>query len=76
MLKELHTNVYRVRDLITEIESNVHASRLKFYADDKLEVTEGLKSYLIYSQQGYELESIQAYDGTRRTSAGSFWCDG
>ncbi|OWZ03352.1 LOW QUALITY PROTEIN: hypothetical protein PHMEG_00024933 [Phytophthora megakarya] len=39
---------FRVKNLITGAESDVHASRLKFYADKELQVTEELREHVVY----------------------------
>ncbi len=47
--------VYEVEDLITKRVMEAHVSRLKFYADDKLNVCEQLLSHVAHSQEGYEV---------------------
>jgi hypothetical protein len=48
------THSYRIRHLLTEKEKDVHASRLKFYADEHLEVSEELLDHI--STQGITLK--------------------
>jgi hypothetical protein len=49
---------YEVEDMITKHEKEVHASRLKFYHDGSLEITEDLIKQVAHSQEGYEVESF------------------
>ena len=37
---------FRVRHLVTGVESDVHSSRLKFYADDSFDVTEEIREHV------------------------------
>lgn len=43
-----------VRDLITGDRREAHASRLKFYADSSLNMTENLSSHVAHKKKGME----------------------
>ena len=50
--------VFEVEDLITGKKEMVHCVRLRFYADDKLNVTEELLAQIAHDDAGYEIESF------------------
>ncbi len=50
--------VFDVEDLITKSVSEAHVSRLRFYADKMLDVTEDLLSQAAHSQEGHEVEKF------------------
>jgi hypothetical protein len=56
------THSFRVRHLVTGAETDVHPSRLKFYADDSYEVTEEIKEHV--AAQGIIL-NVAALEGHR-----------
>ncbi|ETV79142.1 hypothetical protein H257_07229 [Aphanomyces astaci] len=50
--------LYDVKNLITGDEREAHASRLKFYADKSLHVSEDFKKHVTHNSEGYEVEAI------------------
>jgi hypothetical protein len=52
--------VFEVEDLVTKKLSEIHVSRLRFYADKMLNVTEDLLSQVAHSQEGHEVEKFLA----------------
>jgi hypothetical protein len=52
--------VFEVEDLVTKKLSEIHVSRLHFYADKMLNVTEDLLSQVAHSQEGHEVEKFLA----------------
>ena len=58
IVRVLSQYVYEVEDLITKRVTDVHASRLKFFRDGSLEVTENLLKQVAHSQEGHEVESF------------------
>ena len=52
--------LYDVQHLLTAQVREVHASRLKFYADSTLAVTEDLKDHIAHNDQGYVVEDFKA----------------
>jgi hypothetical protein len=51
--------VFQVEDLLTRATQTVHASRLKFYHDSSLHVTESLLEHVAHQQNGYEVSSLK-----------------
>ena len=60
MLEFLHVNVYTVEDLVSGVEFNAHASRLKYYDDASLNVTEELIEYILDAQAGFEVSRLHS----------------
>ncbi|KAF0739335.1 hypothetical protein Ae201684_004904 [Aphanomyces euteiches] len=52
--------LYEIRNLVTGDVREVHASRLKVYADSELNITSGLLAHLAHNSEGYEVEKIVA----------------
>ncbi|KAF0746645.1 hypothetical protein AaE_008047 [Aphanomyces astaci] len=50
--------LYDVKNLITGDEREAHSSRLKFYADKSLHVSEDCKEHVAHNSEGYEVEAI------------------
>ncbi|ETV72286.1 hypothetical protein H257_12747 [Aphanomyces astaci] len=50
--------LYDVKNLITGDEREAHVSRLKFYADKSLHVSEDFKEHVAHNSEGYEVEAI------------------
>ncbi|ETW05301.1 hypothetical protein H310_04254 [Aphanomyces invadans] len=50
--------LYVFKNLITGDEREAHASRLKFYADKSLHLSEDLKEHVAHNSDGYEVEAI------------------
>ncbi|KAF0702603.1 hypothetical protein AaE_015828 [Aphanomyces astaci] len=50
--------LYEVKNLITGDDKEAHASRLKFYADKSLHVSEDFKEHVAHNSEGYEVEAI------------------
>eukprot|EP00736_Rhodelphis_marinus_P010817 Rmarinus@m.15248 len=62
VVEELSDWVFRVRDIVDESTTRVlHASRLKFYADKDLGVTQSLKDIAAYHGSEYEVEELTAW---------------
>jgi transposase InsO family protein len=61
--------VYEVEDLITGQTEEMHASRLEFYADRRLHISEELKEQLRYGSRAYEVDKILE---VRRAGAGGW----
>ena len=59
IVKVLSAWVYEIQHLLTAKVREVHASRIKFYADKSLLVTEELKNHVAYNDQGYEVEAFR-----------------
>ncbi|OWZ14975.1 LOW QUALITY PROTEIN: hypothetical protein PHMEG_00011471 [Phytophthora megakarya] len=53
-------HLFRVQHLVTSAESDVHASRLKFYADESFEVTEEIREHV--AAQGIVLTVVELKD--------------
>ncbi|CEO94609.1 hypothetical protein PBRA_000394 [Plasmodiophora brassicae] len=51
--------VYRVRDLLTDRISDVHAQRLMFYADAHLNVTSSLKHNIALTGVAYQVNAVE-----------------
>ena len=68
VLKLITPLVAQVQDLTTGRTKEIHASRLKFYDNTKLNVTEELTTYLKYQQATlYLVDEIKQLAKTRRT---------
>ncbi|POM74774.1 Hypothetical protein PHPALM_8212 [Phytophthora palmivora] len=52
--------IVEIENLITGERREVHASRLKFYADSSLEVTEGLLRHVAHNREGHVVDSLLA----------------
>ncbi len=52
--------VFEVEDLVTKKLLEIHVSRLRFYADKMLNVTEDMLSQVAHSQEGHEVEKFLA----------------
>jgi len=50
--------VYKVRSIADGTEKAVHASRLRFYADEALDITEEVKEQFIRDSKGFEVDKI------------------
>jgi len=50
--------IYLIQDLNTDSIKEVHTSRLKFYQDKTLNITEELREQAAHNQQGYEVKSF------------------
>ncbi|KAE9340815.1 hypothetical protein PR003_g10294 [Phytophthora rubi] len=64
---------YLIQHLITGAELDVHASRMKFYADASLNVTEELVEHI--SSQGVVLAIVKLKETTRSVIM-TYWCSG
>ena len=53
--------VYAITSLLTKATQNVHASRLKFYADSSLNVTEELLEHIGTQGLTFDVEAIVGY---------------
>jgi hypothetical protein len=51
--------VYQVEDLLNGFTTAVHASRLKLYCDQDLNVTEELLAQIAHQQSGFEVASLR-----------------
>jgi hypothetical protein len=51
--------VYHVQDLLTKAVTVVHSSRMKFYDDASLDVSEELLQHVAFQQSGYEVSSLR-----------------
>ena len=63
----LNEHVYVLEDMITMERSVAHASRLKKYADNHLQMTVDLREQILYDEQGLCVEAIT---GWRNTESG------
>ncbi|POM68501.1 Chromodomain containing hypothetical protein putative [Phytophthora palmivora] len=52
--------IFEIENLITGERREVHASRLKFYADSSLEVTEDLLRHVAHNSEGHVVDSLLA----------------
>jgi RNase H-like domain found in reverse transcriptase/Integrase zinc binding domain/Integrase core domain len=59
ILQPLSDLVFLVEDLRDGTCEEVHATRLKFYHDASLDVTDELLSQLVHNEQGYVVHSLQ-----------------
>ena len=58
---ELHSHhVYTVEDILTGVRTKVHASRMKFYSDRDLNLTESIKVQKAFDDETFTVESILA----------------
>ena len=62
--------VYRVKDIISGKEKELHAERLEFYDDKNLLVTEDLKEQIRYQSNAYE---VQKLCDVRKSTSESGW---
>ena len=51
--------VYHVQDLLTQVVTVVHSSRIKFYDDASLNVSEELLQHVAFQQSGYEVSTLR-----------------
>jgi hypothetical protein len=51
--------VFQVQYLLTNSATAVHATRLKFYCDKDLEITEDLLAHIAHQQSGYEASRLK-----------------
>ena len=53
--------IFEISDLLTDIKHTVHATRLKYYHDPSLQITEELKSQLRFDGACFEPAAIIAH---------------
>jgi hypothetical protein len=53
--------LYRIQDLITRVISTVHVSRLRFYHDASLNITEALRRQIAHDDAGFEIDHFKGW---------------
>ena len=57
--KVVHDHVYEVEDLVDKSVALSHAERMRYYADDSLDVSESLMEQLVHDDTGYVVDTIE-----------------